>query len=388
MKRRIQSIQRCRGIRVDTAAGHFEADIQFAIPAEAIVRSDDPALGIDWRYLTRRIRRVAAASPRRTSEALAEQMAKIVFADVGKTNQVEVAIRCIDCATAPGGSPSPATAATTTLAFERRSTLLGPKAPGRDVRRAALALLAGGIVKALARPFHWLLPKWRRTMPALDPARTAPLSDTPIPRIIWQTNFTDKCSFPVWRNYLRNRRLSADFEHRFLDTGARAEYVRRNAPPRVAAAYGRLTDGAAQADLWRLVALYKEGGVYLDIDATLVKPLSEILAGRDAVYLWDRRRFSNFFLATVPGNPVFAEFIERVVDGIEHHRERGGRTVFYVTGPGALEEVLDERPGVEYLPRKSVALTGAYTDEKYQYIDRPRSKWTHHRDFIAPARQP
>lgn len=379
MSRRITSIQRCRGIPVEMATGRFEADVQFAMPAAAVIRSDDPALTIDWRYLAGRIGRVAAANPKRTPEALAGQVAKIVFADVGKANRVEVVVRRLDAA--PGGSPAPD--AETAIAFERRATSLGPAAPGRDVRRAAMTLLAGGVVKVLARPFHWILPKWRRTMPALDPARSAPLSDTPVPRILWQTNFTDRCSFPVWRNYLRNRRLSADFEHRFLDTEARAAYVRSHASPRVAAAYGRLTDGAAQADLWRLVALYTEGGVYLDIDATLVRPLSDILAGRRAAYLWDRRRFSNFFLATVPGNPVFAAFIERVVDGIEHHKERGGRTVFYVTGPGALEEVLDARTDIDYLPRKSVAITGAYTDEKYQYIDRPRSKWTHQRDFIA-----
>lgn len=378
MKKSITSLQSCPRISVETPAGRFEADVRFAVPASPVLAGDDPAYAVDWAYLRARIRRVAAARPCRTAEVLARQIARIVFADANRTRSVEVEVRRLD------GGPDGGEPASVRLVFERRATPLGPAAPRRDVRRAALAQIAGGIVKAAARPVHWVFPGKRWIMPAVDPARSAPLSETPIPRILWQTNFTDRCSFPVWRNYLRNRRLSADFEHRFVGTEERAEYVARNAPPRVAAAYARLTDGAAQADLWRLVALHREGGVYLDIDATLVKPLSEILAGRRAAYLWDRKRFSNYFLATVPGDPVFARFVDRVVDGIERHHERKERTVFYVTGPGALEEVLDACPDVEYLPRKSVALQGAYTDEKYQYIDRPRSKWTYHREFVAP----
>ena len=370
----------CTGIPLETRlpnnpGASIRVDVRFQRNAAKAIRRDKPAYSVDWGYLADRIRRVTAAGTCNTAEALAARIAQLVFADM-QTPMVEVTIR-MDKGGDAAGAPA------FQLEFRRKGMLLGPRTPAVDAVRSQAIRACGTGVKILARPFHLLLPSRRWTMPPVDPARATPRSETPIPRILWQTNFTDRCSLPVWLNYRRNRRLSADFEHRYVSTEARAEYMAKSAPPHVAAAYARLTDGAAQADLWRLVTLYREGGVYLDIDASLVRPLSAIVAGHDAVYLWDRKRFSNYFLATVPGNPVFAEFIDRVVDGIEHHHERHDRSVFYVTGPGALEAVLDAHPGIEYLPRKSVALTGAFTDEKYQYIDRPRGKWTNNPKFIV-----
>ena len=369
----------CSGIPVDVTlaaapGAALTLDVRFRRSARNVVRGDDAAFSADWSYLADRIRRVAAVRRFRTAEALAEQVARLVFADEN-TDAVEVAVR---------GAPAEGPAWRVCLEVRRGETELGPRAPAADSWCVRGARLRGAAVKALARPFHAILPDRRWTMPAVDPARRPPRSETPIPRIFWQTNFTDRCSLPVWWNYRRNRRLSDDFEHRYLGTDERAAYVRAHAPERVVRAYERLVDGAAQADLWRLVALHEEGGVYLDIDGSLAKPLSSILAGRSEVFVWDRKRFTNYFLATVPKNPVFAAFLDRVVERIETHHLRKDRTVFYVTGPGALESVLDERPETVFLPRRSVAVQGLYTDEKYQYIDRPRSKWTYKRTFMTP----
>lgn len=354
----------------------LSVDIQFQRDATKAVKRDNPAYSVDWGYLGDRIRRVLSASGLHTAEAMALRTAQLVFADIPAA-AIDITIRAT-----PDSNGDAGNAYSFQMSFRRSDVPLGPRVPFADTARSLGTRLSGLCVKALARPFHFIAPKKRWIIPPIDPAKHLPRSETKIPRILWQTNFTDRCSMPVWCNYLHNRRLSDDFEHRYISTEERAEYVAKFAPPHVASAYSRLADGAAQADLWRLVTLYREGGVYLDIDAALIRPLSTILAGRDAVYLWDRKRFSNYFMATVPGNPIFAQFIDRIVDGIEHHHERRGRSVFYVTGPGALESVLDTQNDIEYLPRKSVALTGTFTDEKYQYIDRPRSKWTRNPNFI------
>lgn len=79
---------------------------------------------------------------------------------------------------------------------------------------------------------------------------------------------------------------------------------------------------------------------------------------------------------------MFKEFIDEVVYKINNYDPQKDITVFYVTGPGALERVLDTKNGIEYIPYQSVASQGIFTDEKYQYIDRPNSKWTHNKCFI------
>lgn len=369
----------CAGIPVRTtlrgAPANFLVDVRYCSGAVAEVCTDQAARAVDWAYLADRIRRVAAARHHETEEALAEELSRLVFADI-RTDEVEVTLRRVL------RRDDAEIRTETSLTRSRDEAPLGPVAPAGHFRRAHRMQFAGSLVKTFARPFHALFPSKRWTIPAVDPARHPPRSESPIPRILWQTNFTDKCSLPMWANYRRNRRLSDDFEHRLFGNDECAAYVHAHASPRVAAAYDRLSDGAARADLWRLVVLFEEGGVYMDVDGSLVRPLSDIVAGRSHVWLWDRKRFSNYFLASVPRNPVVAKFIDCVVDHIEHHAERKQRSVFYVTGPGALEEVLDACEDVDYVPRQSIALQGMFTNERYQYIDRPRSKWIYKKTFL------
>jgi hypothetical protein len=92
-------------------------------------------------------------------------------------------------------------------------------------------------VAGVLDPLHFLFPRVRFSLPnraepifATNSTHRIPRSFG-IPKIIWQTNYTDR-----------------------MDTRERAEFKSS-------------TFGAAQADLWRILVLQKFGGVYLDIDA-------------------------------------------------------------------------------------------------------------------------
>ena len=144
-----------------------------------------------------------------------------------------------------------------------------------------LLLLSGNIFKHLCYVYQYLFPKKRFTVPP----HTQPLKkakyEQKIPRIIWQTNFTDKFTLPVYFNYWVNRHMSPTYEHRFVSTEARAEFIKENYPQDIYDAYSRIQIGAAQADFWRVLVLYKYGGVYLDIDATTVVSLDKLIKPED-----------------------------------------------------------------------------------------------------------
>lgn len=248
--------------------------------------------------------------------------------------------------------------------------------------RSGVLRFAGNLVKGLSYPFHALFPKTRFEIPAVSPAKKGREAsvDSPIPRIVWQTNFSALCTWPMFVNYLHNRRLSRAFEHRYVSTEARDEYVKGHASPRVYEAYRKLTDGAAQADLWRVVVLYNEGGIYMDIDAALVRPLERLLEGRSQMFVWDARHFSNFFLATVPRNPLYEKMLETIVHNIENYPKEGGPSVFYTTGPGAIQSLLVDA-GVTFVPRQMACIQGVFTNERFQYMDRPRTKWKYKKTF-------
>lgn len=243
--------------------------------------------------------------------------------------------------------------------------------------------LLGNLVKGFSYPYHWLWPSKRFPTPPVSPAGAAPVpDDIRIPRIVWQTNFTDRCTLPLWVNHCYNRRMARGFEHRYVSTEAREEYMRTHASPRTFAAFSRLKDGAAQADLWRIQVLLDQGGVYMDIDAALLRPLAGLLRGRDQLFIGNHKGFTNFFMATVPGNPIFRDFLETVVSNIENHSPDAPRkTVFYVTGPGALGGVL-EKLGASFEPRNGVCIQGAFANEYFQYMDKPKSKWKYKTVFI------
>mgnify|MGYP002623893442 CR=1 FL=1 len=269
----------------------------------------------------------------------------------------------------------------------RYDTVLPPIVHDATVPRTPSLFLRirGSLVKAGGHLFHALRPDWRAVLPRETPPTVPiPAEDGEIPRIIWQTNFTDRCTWPMWRNVRHNRAMAKEFVFRLWDDAKCARYMAEHAEKRTAAAYARLENGAAKADLWRLQVLHDFGGVYLDMDGTLVAPLAPLLRGRRELLVADDLRFTQYFMATVPRNPLFAEFIDAVVGNVENYDFAAARPVFWTTGPAALEKVFFRHPEVKFASRRDVCRQGVYTNEHFQYLDRPHAKWTHNPSFVKP----
>ncbi|WP_444989108.1 glycosyltransferase family 32 protein [Halomonas mongoliensis] len=244
-----------------------------------------------------------------------------------------------------------------------------------------LVLMTGRLIKLLANilkvssyGFHFLFPGKRFTLPEhAAPWLKGRTSDAAIPRIIWQTNFTNRVTLPVYLNYLFNRLMAPTFEYRFMITEARGEFIKANYPDDVYQNYSKLQIGAAQADVWRVLVLLKHGGVYLDIDAHAVWPLSSILKrGKDELFVTTRKgELSNYFIASRPGNPHLQRVAERINENIAERRYPG---VFQLTGPGVFNEVLslDEVDTVSY---RHACNQGSFTNRHFQYIDKKEGKW-------------
>ena len=125
-----------------------------------------------------------------------------------------------------------------------------------------LIKILGHVSKLLCYPFHYIFPKKRFTIPSYAKPILSSKKSSRVPRIIWQTNFTDHVSLPVYLNFLFNRLMSPSYEYHHVSTEERLEFVKKHAPEQTVQAYQKLTDGASQADLWRLLVLTTLGGVY------------------------------------------------------------------------------------------------------------------------------
>ena len=179
---------------------------------------------------------------------------------------------------------------------------------------------------------------------------------------------------PVYANYLFNRWISPTYEHRFVSTEGRAEFIKANYPPDVYERYMRIQIGAGQADFWRVLVLQKYGGVYLDIDAHTVTSLDNIIRQEDdeLFILMKDGKLTNYFIASVPDNPNFKKIIGQIIFNIDNEVTN---SIFSLTGPRVFNNVLDAQK-VRTALYRYVSIQGSFTNEYFQYIDKPQGKWT------------
>ena len=238
-----------------------------------------------------------------------------------------------------------------------------------------LVKFTGNIVKTFAYVFHFLLPNKRFTIPKqCDPALTVGTRNK-IPKILWQTNYTNVVSLPVYINFLFNRFMSRECEYRYASDDDILEFFETHASTEELESYKKLNDGAAKADFWRLVVLYHIGGIYLDMDASFVWPLSkQIKEDESEVFLLNKEHYTNYFMATAPKNEILKKAIDIVVSNIEDKKVEGG--VYYLTGPGVLNEAIAGKK-VNSRFYRYVCVQGAFTNEYFHYIDKKQGKWIH-----------
>lgn len=237
--------------------------------------------------------------------------------------------------------------------------------------------LIGNLIKIISFVFHVFFRKVRFSIPYYSGSKVKSNTQGNIPKIIWQTNYSNRCALPIYINYLFNRLMSLSYEYRYVSTEGRDKYLRENAPIEVYNAYKKITDGAAQADLWRVAILYQQGGVYMDIDATLVWPLSLTLKNTNKslyIKVKENTEITNYFIATKPYNPELKSVLDTIVSNIENHDSIQG--IYDTTGPKVFNSALKDYR-IETQCRRYVCIQGAFTNEYFQYLDKPRGKWTH-----------
>jgi mannosyltransferase OCH1-like enzyme len=219
-----------------------------------------------------------------------------------------------------------------------------------------------------------LFPKWRKQIPGHLPAKRPSATPHRIPRILWQTNYTDRVTAQVYSCFLFNRFIAPAYEYYFCTDEQCDRFVEENYPGEIWNAFKRLRIGAARADFWRILVLLKYGGVYMDIDANFTADPDSFIDGRtEHVFLAMKNgEVTNYFLAGSPGLPILQEACDRIVANIN---EGALDSVYSMTGPIILDEIVKKR-GAEYIFFKEAAVQGQFTNKKGQYADKPKGAWT------------
>ena len=230
---------------------------------------------------------------------------------------------------------------------------------------------------------YWLLPKQRFQLAnsrakSVDSAQIINSNRKQnaglVSKIIWQTNYTNKVSLPIKAAWCWNRLLSGSYQYCFQSTEDRLAFVEQNFPGKPTELYNRLTIGAAQADLWRLMVLYKHGGVYMDIDSHLVWPLNRFIeAGTSEIFLrYKSKDATNYFIASAPSNPNIKALLDEVLYRIENSQSNN---VYEITGPSVFQDILANKSHT-WRQAQHTCLQGNFSNKFFQYLDKPQGCWT------------
>lgn len=199
---------------------------------------------------------------------------------------------------------------------------------------------------------------------------------TSIPKIIHQTFYERNLSAPLQANVDRLRALNPGWEYRFYDDNDIATFIKGNYPSWVWDYFERIDAryGAARADFFRYLLMYKVGGMYLDIKSTATLPLDSVLKADDRFilsqwylpngefehsegFIYDLRHipggeFQQWHILCAPGHPFMKAVLEAVMANIDAYdpylHQTGKRGVLRVTGPIAytlaIRRIMSDHP--------------------------------------------
>ncbi len=191
---------------------------------------------------------------------------------------------------------------------------------------------------------------------------------TSIPKIVHQTYLRPPSSTDPATNikaiFAENvaaiQRLNPDWRYRFYDNDAAEQFIVQNYGEQVFQLYDRIDAryGAAKADLFRYLLLYRLGGVYLDMKSTIDRPFDRVIRPDDVYLLsqWHNKpgeqyedwgvhdelsaigltEFQQWHVICAPGHPFLKAVIEAVLRNIRCYTPLHGfgkSATLRVTGP-------------------------------------------------------
>lgn len=237
----------------------------------------------------------------------------------------------------------------------------------------AIKILGNG-TKGITSVLMQMFPRARHVLPHHLPAKRTGLAGKRIPRIIWQTNHSDRVTLPLYANFMFNRFMTPEFEYRYHSDEECEAFIREHFPGAFHAAYRRLQIGAAKADFWRILVLLKEGGIYLDIDSNFsAKPERVVSADEEAVFIeMDNGEVTNYCIAAAPGHPALRAIAERIAANIEAGTINN---VYQMTGPTVVDAVVKEF-GLPVRNFRTLCTQGQFTNKRAQYHGASQRPWT------------
>tara|TARA_Y100000004_G_C8935600_1_gene421891 strand:+ start:62 stop:1444 length:1383 start_codon:yes stop_codon:yes gene_type:complete len=155
-----------------------------------------------------------------------------------------------------------------------------------------------------------------------------------IPKNIFQSWITKELHPEIQKKVDRMLELNPTYKHEIYTDSEISEFVNTNYFGKISECFNRLTVPVAKVDFWRYLVLYKEGGVYVDLDSSINVSLDDFIEEKDDAIITAETNYNTYVQWALIFNkehPILKEVIDLIVDNIENNSYPND--ILNMTGP-------------------------------------------------------
>ena len=115
------------------------------------------------------------------------------------------------------------------------------------------------------------------------------------------------------------RTKNPEMRHRLYDRGAASWFIGKHFGERERRAFDACAIPSTQSDYFRLCAIIRSGGIYVDADLECVRPLASLVATapHSLMLMWDLQLVHSFMMYRAPSDPFLCACLELATRNIE-----------------------------------------------------------------------
>jgi len=175
-----------------------------------------------------------------------------------------------------------------------------------------------------------------------------------IPKKIYRSWFTQNLPYKVEKEVKKLKKQNPNYEHIIYTDSQIDDYVNSNFDKDIKTAFNSLKHIVPKVDFWRYLIIFENGGVYLDIDSSINKPLDEIIKKENDAIITsesnDYKQFVQWGLIFKKEHPLLEKTIDNVTQNVLENKYPN-----YLTEPSELIKLTASGPftnAVDYLFKK------------------------------------
>lgn len=141
-------------------------------------------------------------------------------------------------------------------------------------------------------------------------------------------------------DFIKN--LNPEYSYNLYNDSDMDNFVNEHFSGQIAECYNKLNIIVAKVDFWRYLVLYKYGGIYLDMDSSIKKPLNELIRSTDEAIITAEGNpniYVQWALIFSKEHPILKKTIDLIISNIQNNSYPND--IHKMTGPSVYTNAIN-----------------------------------------------